>query len=270
MKTALQIVVEAKRGRKANAIKSSGTDYTSEIEDEEVEDQTDSSAEETEDEELQSTDYTEESPDTDDEPETVEDETDDELQSTDYTEENPDDETTDAGDTTDTGDELESNDYTEESPDDEPGGDTEGGDDELESTDYTEENPDDSDSTSDSTDSSMDDTSSNGEGEDDIEKRQKAELFTDCTELYDLFKNTINKLSTYNKTTIFVNKILIQISKNLNESRKALWNFIVYEFDKGNYVTNLTRYNYFIENLRINIDMLKKTMDYVSNSETFK
>lgn len=254
------MVVEARRN---NTIKPSGTDYSSEIEDEEEEETPEETEEETdtEDEELQSTDYTEETEDNEEEPDMVDEENEEELEPTDYTEEDSDDESeTDEGESNDeTGDEsteddeLEPSDYTEEDPDDT----------EDESSDEDEETPEEGSDETDSTDGSEEES-------EDEDKKKNAELFADCTLLYEAIKNISNKLATYDKTTIFVNKILIQINKNLNETRKSLWNFIIYEFDKGNYVTNLTRYNYFVENIRINITMLKKTMDYVSKSETFK
>jgi hypothetical protein len=215
-------------------------------------------------------------------------------QATDYTAENNDDDT-DVDDTASdlTPDDIEDDnaqddndddsptDYTEEDDESDPaedGADPDGDDDSDSDddsgdggpTDYTGET-DDSDTDSEdstTTDGDGEDTSTE-DGEENSEETQEKEnnriLLEDFVNLYYLVQNTITKLSNIDKSNIIINKIVTQISSNLNVLKKQLFDFITFAFAKGKYVTNLYKYNYFLEAFKINVEMLKKISVFVPN-----
>lgn len=206
----------------------------------------------------------------------------DDEDTTDYTTEETDeneaidatDETTDEGEPTDD----ESVDYTaytaeeEESDPEEDGADstddtTEDATDDTESTDYTETTDEDSDSTDGGSEEDTSEDSESGIEEDPKEKENMRILLEDFINLYFMVKNTITKLSNIDKSNIVINKIVSQISSNLNVLKKQLFDFIIFNFPKGKYVTNLYKYNYFLEAFKINVEMLKKINVFTTNSQ---
>lgn len=195
---------------------------------------------------------------------------------TDYTADTPapeDDDTTPAPDSTpedsdtpdtgtdDGGDDTDSTDYTEQTDelsvdDDDSGDDT--------PTDG-DDSPDDS---SDSTSNTNTDTDDSVDGEQDDkgnENELKRILLEDFINLHALVKNTINKLSNIDKSNIVINKIVGQITTNLNKLKKQLFDFITFTFSTKSYASNLYKYNYFVEALKINVEMLKKISIFIPN-----
>lgn len=155
-------------------------------------------------------------------------------------------------------------------------------DDDGDSTDYTEQTDDlsvdgdDSDSSGDdSTDDGTDSTSNtNTDTDDSVDSEQddkgnenelKRILLEDFINLHTLVKNTINKLSNIDKSNIVINKIVGQISTNLNKLKKQLFDFITFTFSTKSYASNLYKYNYFVEALKINVEMLKKISIFIPN-----
>ncbi len=192
--------------------------------------------------------------------------TDDVDGATDYTEETDDD---GSGDDTDN-----ATDYTEETEEvevdenessDDSTDDTSTTDDVVGATDYTEETGDD---IGDSTDTSTDNTSTDSSSteEDEGEKEKLRVLMDDFISLSNTIKSFINKLETMDKSNIFANKITAQIISNLNILRKHVFEYISFKFNKKAYVENLYIYNYFIEALKINVEMLKKIKVFTPNS----
>lgn len=89
-------------------------------------------------------------------------------------------------------------------------------------------------------------------------KEKNRVLINDFIKIYNLIKNSIEKISEVDKTDIFINKITTQVILNLSQIKKMIHDYIIYKFPKTNYVNNLYQYNYFIEAIKINIQMLKK------------
>lgn len=175
---------------------------------------------------------------------------------TDYTEEP--DSTDDSGDDTDT------------SSDDE----TDPADEDGDSTDYTVDSedvsPDDSeDDTSTDTDPDSSDTDSTEDTAETTPADQELsrQLIEDFSKLYHLCDNTVMKLTQVDKSNILVNQIVTRIISNINQIGKHLFDYIVYQFDKGKYPYNLYRYNQFVESFRINVEMLKKINVLTANSQ---
>lgn len=198
---------------------------------------------------------------------------------TDYTED-PDDDAADTGDddtSTDTGSDDAGDDsptdYTETDDESDPetdGSDADAGDDTDDSgdgsdgsdgpTDYTDDGSGD---TGDSTDDTTDDTDSSEN--DPTEQENNRILLDDFSNMFYLVKNTITKLSNIDKSNILINKIATQITSNLNVLKKQIFDYITFSFSKGKYVTNLYKYNYFLEAFKINVEMLKKISIFIPN-----
>lgn len=203
------------------------------------------------------TDYTGEETDDNETIDATTDETDEET--TDYTSETDDSDEETENDTTDD----EPVDYTAEEEESDP--EEDGADATDDATDDTTD--DDSDST-DSGDEGYDtENSESGEEQDPKEKENMRILLEDFTNLYFMVRNTIAKLSNIDKSNAVINKIVTQISSNLNILKKQLFDFIVFNFSKGKYVTNLYKYNYFLEAFKINVEMLKKINVFTTNSQ---
>lgn len=233
MKSPLAIVLEAK---KKNQVDPDETDdFTEEVEDEDT-------------------------PETDEET-TEEDDTIDPDTNTDFTQEIPDDDE----ESDDTGGEEGEEAPVEGEEGDDTGGDepadftsevdsdTEGGDEEISPTDDT-------------TPEGGDETTEE-EPQDDDEKRNLMLLHEDFMNLYESTKAIIQKLNSFDNSNAIMNTVCIQIIKNLSSLKSLIWNHIMYDYDKSNYVSNLHKYNYFIEALVINTTMLKKTKVFVSDLE---
>lgn len=162
----------------------------------------------------------------------------------------------------------------EQSDDDINNDDSEGMDD---STDYTSDTDDDSSSFDDSSNStstdndgysssnSGDDGSLSSESIDDKSEVEKnALIMSDFQNLYYFIKNILEKVSVTDKGNMLVNTIISQVANNLSLLQAKLYNYIVNNFSKK-YISNLYQYNFFIEALKINIEMLKKIKDFDIN-----
>lgn len=184
-----------------------------------------------------------------------------EDEGTDYTAEVPED--TDTDDTTeeetpeedapeDTDDTAEEEPTDEENPEETA--------DETEPTDYTAELGDDT------TDDGM------GEGEETQEEQpqeeqvpdavQNALLMKDMNNLYNGILNSINKLNNLGSTNIQINKICIQVKNNLTKLSEYIYDYITGPFTTNTYVKNLYVYNYALESIKINLEMLRNLKDF--------
>lgn len=147
------------------------------------------------------------------------------------------------------------------------------------STDYTVDTEDVSPDDSDDTDTPSDDDSSTDADSTDSEPTEDTpeatpadnelsrQLIEDFSRLYHLCDNTVMKLTQVDKSNILVNQIVTRIISNINQISKHLFDYIVYQFDKGKYPYNLYRYNQFVESFRINVEMLKKINVLTANSQ---
>jgi hypothetical protein len=253
----IDILLEARGGRtrprrrviKVNTDEQNVTDYSEEVNEEEIENEQDGQEDQNEDNE---------DIDQDEEP-------------IDYTEEeselNPEDNQED-----------EDSD-NEETTGDEDGETESGGSDEDGSTDYTEETSDGDNDVGDEVDNFGEDETEADEGggsgenseennENDDEKTNKRLLLADFTTFYNLNRNVIRKLSSTNKPDVLINKIINQVKINLIKLDGLLFDYIVYQFPKESYVNNLYKYNSFIEAFRLNAEMLKKIRVLTDNDKT--
>ncbi len=259
----LDVVMEAKRKKRTVNIKqpeTKSTDYTEEVEEPEEEDQeeqeettdTDDTSEEDLPEDNEPTDYTEDTPEDDDGGDTVES---DEAEPVE-------------GEGGDVPEETEPTDYTEDAPEDGEGGDTEG---DTGTEDGGDGTTDDTGSEEGDTPSDEDvETAEDSTEETEDDARNKRLLQEDYIDLFFRTKDFITKLSTLDKTNIILNQITVQIDKNLNRLKKALWDYVVYEYDKTTYITNLYKYNQFIEAFKVNLEMLSLAREHLLKEEEFE
>lgn len=182
-------------------------------------------------------------------------------QTTDYTNENDEDEEDTTPD--ETADTEEPEEDTDESTEDDDS-------DEDSATDYTsedEESDPNADGDSDDDSESTDDT--DGETEEEqtnpTEHENNRILLDDFSNLFYLVKSTISKLESVDKSNIAINAIITRISMNLSLLKKQLFEYIIYTFPSGKYVSNLYKYNYFMEALKVNVEMLKKINVFTDN-----
>lgn len=173
----------------------------------------------------------------------------------------------------------EATDYTEdaETPDTEEDGDNE-------DADSPDEEGEESDDDMDATDYSEDDESGDeGEGEDDTEeggddstpeedstsdddnKSKNAYLIRDFIELYYTTRNMIEKLNNVSKTTLVKSKVYLQVIENLTDMNNLLYEYITHDFSKKTYVFNLYQFNLFLECIKVNIEIIKKSGELQSN-----
>lgn len=187
----------------------------------------------------------------------------------DYTSYIEEDETVSDTNTSDTDDDIEPTDNGEEETD--SATDYTGMDDsDSDSSDNIDSDMDDStsedDSYSDDTDTSTDDNpeSNNEEEITNTDAEKNSLLMKDFLNLYYFSKNMLEKLSSFDKGDVMINSIVSQVVKNITLLRTKLYDYIVNSFS-DKYIHNLYQYNFFIQGLNINIEMLKKIKDFNPN-----
>lgn len=190
---------------------------------------------------------------------------DEEPESTDYTDlgDQSDEPEDGAGDdTTDGSDEP---DTSEDEPDtDAPSDDTEDDGTEDDATDYTVDSEDttadggDDDTTSDDSDTAEDDTTSEEPEIDESEKESNRRLHNDFQELYYSCKSMIARLSALSRNNVLVNQTIAQIISNISIIEKQIYEYLIFNFGKKKYSANLLSYNNFISALQLNVEMLRK------------
>ena len=156
-----------------------------------------------------------------------------------------------------------SSDYTEmEDDSDSMSDDIDSEDDTSDATDYSDEENSNSDYSS--SDESSDEESDIDKDivNSDVEKNKL--LMNDFMNLYYFSKTILEKLSNVDKGDIMVNSIITQVSKNITLLRHKLYEYIVNSFS-DKYIHNLYQYNFFIQGMKINIEMLKKIKDFNVN-----
>ena len=131
--------------------------------------------------------------------------------------------------------------------------------------DNTEEgNQDDSYESDDNTDDSSSDSGDNTESS--VEKDKKVQQFLllrQFNRLYFTLKDIIRTLDTFKRGNIILSAIQTQANKNFNKIAILLFRYITIYFNNMSYEYNLYVYNYLMEAIKINIEMLNN----VSNKE---
>ena len=135
--------------------------------------------------------------------------------------------------------------------------------DETEATDYTGDvedsdgagddgNTDESDAGSQEEDSYQENTDENEQ-----DKKLNTELLDDFITLHNSIKVSRERLGSMEGNDITLISVLQQVSKNLGNLEKFVFNYIL-SFKKYSYIQNLYRYNYFLEAFKLNVQMIEK------------
>lgn len=141
-------------------------------------------------------------------------------------------------------------------------------DDDMDATDYSEDDPlSDDDSTDDTTDDNADDETPEEEPVPDQQgdKSKNTYLIRDFIDLYYTINNIIEKLNNVSKTDLIKSKVYLQVIENLTESSNILYDYIVHEFNAKSYIFNLYQFNLFLECVKVNIEIIKKSGELQSN-----
>lgn len=252
MSNFLQIVMEAKGKKPIKFDTKDADDYTKEEGDgeEDIESEEDTS----DNEEEQDTEESDDDGSTKDDLEEESEE--DDTEPTNYTEDEEefsDDEQFDEGEESE--DDL-ATDYTDDGDDSNTDSEGEdGGEDSA--TDYTSDDSNDEPSMSEDDGSDGDMSEEEEEGPSSEDRKNKA-LLDDLMKLKEIVQGFINKLTSIDVDNIQKVELIGQINKNLTQLSTQIHNYIVYKFQHESYVRNLYFYNYSVEAVNININMLKK------------
>ena len=235
-------------------------------------------------EERRSTDYTmneDEVVDADDS--NQQDEEDDSAESTDYTQDAPTEDEPDETSTSDDTNDQQNDEETENTDENEDDSDNEDADDQ--GTDYTDldaENADTGDEggedDTDTDDTSTDTGDSSGntpESDEQIKERHlKTKQLTLMNQMIGLHSNInsyIEQLNGVERTNVFVSSIISTVSDNFTKLKEVIYKYIMYYFNNMSYEYNLYTFNYFIEAIKVNIELLAKIKDAQNyDSETSK
>lgn len=113
------------------------------------------------------------------------------------------------------------------------------------------------------TDDSSTDTMSTETEEEQTSPRTIRLLQEDYIDLYFRTKDFVTKLTSLNKSDPILNQVVVQIDRNLNKLKDALWDYVVYDYNNNSYVANMFRYNEFIEVFKVNLEMLSAAKIFV-------
>jgi len=114
-------------------------------------------------------------------------------------------------------------------------------------------------------DTGEEDTSEEETPEDDGDKSKNTYLIRDFIELFYTTKNMIEKLNNVSKTTLVKSKVYLQVIENLSDMNNVLYEYITHDFSKKSYVFNLYQFNLFLECIKVNIEIIKKSGELQSN-----
>ena len=148
-------------------------------------------------------------------------------------------------------------DYTDMDAGDVEGGDDEGGDD------TGDDAGDDSSSDDTSTDDSGD--GSTPETDEQVNERhlkvKQLSLMNQMTGLHTSINNYLTQINDIERTNIYVSSIISTVIDNFNKLKDVIYKYIIYYFDNMSYEYNLYTFNYFIEAMKVNIELLAKIKD---------
>ena len=148
-------------------------------------------------------------------------------------------------------------DYTDMDAGDVEGGDDEGGDD------TGDDAGDDSASDDTSTDDSGD--GSTPETDEQVNERhlkvKQLSLMNQMTGLHTSINTYLTQINDIERTNIYVSSIISTVIDNFNKLKDVIYKYIIYYFDNMSYEYNLYTFNYFIEAMKVNIELLAKIKD---------
>ncbi len=129
------------------------------------------------------------------------------------------------------------------------------------SEDYTEvEEPEESGDSADTSSTEDEESEEPNEGEDN-EMRKKNVLLNDFIRLFQITKNTHDKLVTLNLNSVESNKLIIQLSRQMVNLKDEIFTYITKTFKEEKYLMNLYKYNQSFQALNLIISNIKQSKD---------
>lgn len=124
-----------------------------------------------------------------------------------------------------------------------------------------EDQPDDFDSNVDADGDGNTDTEQNQddntEQEDKGNNTRNYNLLCDFNNLFNVVKNTMQRLDAIQKPNLFESQVISQCVKNLGTIKESMTNYINFNFASNDYSKNLYMYNYYFQALKIVVNMIK-------------
>lgn len=124
-----------------------------------------------------------------------------------------------------------------------------------------EDQPDDFDSNVDADGDGNTDTEQNPddntEQEDKGNNTRNYNLLCDFNNLFNVVKNTMQRLDAIQKPNLFESQVISQCVKNLGTIKESMTNYINFNFASNDYSKNLYMYNYYFQALKIVVNMIK-------------
>lgn len=100
-------------------------------------------------------------------------------------------------------------------------------------------------------------TDDNPEQEDKGNNTRNYNLLCDFNNLFNVVKNTMQRLDAIQKPNLFESQVISQCVKNLGTIKESMTNYINFNFSNNDYSKNLYMYNYYYQALRIVVNMIK-------------
>lgn len=97
----------------------------------------------------------------------------------------------------------------------------------------------------------------NTEQEDKGNNTRNYNLLCDFNNLFNVVKNTMQRLDAIQKPNLFESQVISQCVKNLGTIKESMTNYINFNFASNDYSKNLYMYNYYFQALKIVVNMIK-------------
>lgn len=97
----------------------------------------------------------------------------------------------------------------------------------------------------------------NTEQEDKGNNTRNYNLLCDFNNLFNVVKNTMQRLDAIQKPNLFESQVISQCVKNLGTIKESMTNYINFNFATNDYSKNLYMYNYYFQALKIVVNMIK-------------
>lgn len=97
----------------------------------------------------------------------------------------------------------------------------------------------------------------NTEQENNENSTKNYNLLCDFNNLFNVVKNTMQRLDSIEKPNIFYTQVIKQCVKNLGTIKESMTNYINFNFGKNDYTKNLYMYNYYFQALKVVVNMIK-------------
>lgn len=102
------------------------------------------------------------------------------------------------------------------------------------------------------------------------DKSKNRFLVREYIQLYHDVENIIKKLNNNHKTNLIRSEIYLQVSNNLADMNDMLFEYLKNDFSHKSYLFNLYQFNLFLEFINVNAEIMAKCNELQSNEQTNK